>query len=147
MAIGVRSRGRARQTEQWSKYARHIHRSVREFEDIVREAAQTPQRFPHVRTRMVNGAPETFVVGSGLAIWEIAWLARSYEGDPDAIARHTLADPALVAEGLRYAAERPAEVDAEIRWHTEVSLEELQAMLPGIHVVTVPIDGDACPME
>lgn len=41
-----------------------------------------------------------------------------------------------------YAAERAVEVDAEIRRHTEASLEELQALLPGIQVISVDIGDD-----
>jgi hypothetical protein len=104
--------------------------------------ADQSDTFPHISTRMVNDAPEAFVLGTGLSIWEIAWLARSYNGDAEAVARHTMADRALIEEGLRYAAAHPSQVDAEIRQHTEVSLEELRALLPGIRVVEVDIGGD-----
>ncbi len=147
MASDLRIRVPESGTAWWRRYAERIHRSVEELEDIVRVTGKTPQRFPHVRTRIVNEEPDTFVLGTGLSIWEIAWLARCYGSDPYAIARHTLADPALVEEGLRYTAERPDEVEIEIQRHTEVALEDLQAMLPGIRVVTVDIDGDDCPVE
>lgn len=102
----------------------------------------TPQRFPHVRVRMANGQPEAFVLDTGLSIWEVAWLARTYHGDIGAVVRHTLADRELIEEGVRYAAEHVDEIDAEIVRHTEVSLEELQALLPGMRVVTLDLDGD-----
>lgn len=143
MAIRVKTP----RTQWWMRYAKRTHRSAPELSDILQPAAETPQRFPHVRIRLVNKEPEAFISGSGLFIWEIAWLARSYDGDVQAVARHTLADPILIEEGMCYAAERAVEVDAEIRRHTEVSLEELQALLPGIQVISVDIGDDDRRME
>lgn len=138
MAICVRRS----ETDWWVRHAQRTRRSIPDLESILRPAGRTAQRFPHVRVRMVNGVPEAFVLGTGLAIWEIAWLARSYDGDSKAIAQHTLANRRLIEEGLRYAAERVAEVDGEIVRHTEVPLEELRALLPGLQVVTVDLNGD-----
>jgi hypothetical protein len=99
-------------------------------------AARAPGQFPHIKVRLVEGQPEPYILDTGLAVWEVAWLARSYEGDAEAIARHTAADRDLIEEGLRYAAEHPGEIDAQVALHTERSLEELLELLPGMRVIT-----------
>jgi uncharacterized protein (DUF433 family) len=98
---------------------------------------RTPRRFPHVEVRVVDGEPEPYIPSTGLAVWEVAWLARAYDGDAEAIARHTLVDRELIEEGLRYAAEHTDEIDAQIALHTERSLEELLELLPSMRVLTV----------
>lgn len=97
-------------------------------------SSRTPTRFPHVQTRTVDGEPEAYVVGTGLAVWEIVWLARSY-GPAAGIAEQTYADAALVSEGLRYADEHRDEVEAQVRRHTQVTAEELRELLPNITVI------------
>jgi hypothetical protein len=92
--------------------------------------------FPHISIRLVEGRPEPYILDTGLAVWEAAWLARTYDGDAEAIARHTLAERGLIEEGLRYAAEHTSEIDAQISLHTERSLEELLELLPGMRVLT-----------
>lgn len=128
-------------TRWWGDYARRVDLTVSEVGDLVRSASRTRERFPHVRFRVTAVGPEAYVVGTGLAIWEVAWLARTY-GDAETVAEQIFADPTLVAEGLRYAAEHPAQVDAEIRQHTEVTVEELKALLPGIQIIEDDEGGD-----
>lgn len=92
---------------------------------------------PHIEFRDVLGNPEAHVSGSGLSVWEIAWLARAYDRDVYAIAEHTGSSPELVSEGLRYASEHSHEIDAQIARHTERPLEELLDMFPGVRIETI----------
>lgn len=126
-------------TRWWQAYARRMKRPSRDVAEMIGNAARTPSQFPHVAFRIVNGASEAYVPDTGLAIWEIAWLARSYGGDAEAIARHTNADPDLVRAGLGYAASHSAETDAEISLHTETPLEELLAQFPGMRVINIDL--------
>jgi len=99
------------------------------------------ERFPHIEFREVEGNLEAYLSGSGLAIWEIAWLSRSYGGDAQAIAdNHTVVGPELIEEGLQYAAEHAEEIDAEVAQHTERPLEELLEMFPGMRVIAFEVD-------
>jgi len=123
-------------THWWHTFARRVQRSPEAVGDIVRAAGATHGRFPHVRVRMVNGRAEAFIPDTGLSIWEVAWIARAYDGDVDATVRHTEAPRDLIEEGLRYAAEHRAETDAQIALHTDYTLEDLLQMYPGIQVFT-----------
>jgi len=72
------------------------------------------ERFPHIEFREVEGNLEAYLSGSGLAIWEIAWLSRSYGRDAQTIAdNHTVVGPELIEEGLQYAAEHADEISVE----------------------------------
>lgn len=108
-----------------------------------RDAHNTANEFPHIAIRSVEGMPEAYLPGTGLSVWEIAWLGRAYSGAAHAIAEHTGAGPDLVEEGLRYAAEYCQEIDEEIVRHTERPLEDLLEMFPGMRVVSIePDDSD-----
>jgi hypothetical protein len=104
-------------------------------------AKDNREHFPHIRFREVEGRSEPYLDDSGLAIWEIAWLSRSYGGDARAIAaNHTVVGPELIEEGLRYAAEHAEEIEAEIVRHTERPLEELLEMFPGMRIIDFEAD-------
>jgi hypothetical protein len=104
-------------------------------------AREHTERFPHIAFREVEGKCEAYLSGSGLAIWEIAWLSQTYNGDARAIAEnHTVVSSELIEEGLRYAAEHAAEIEAEIAAHTERPLEELLKMFPSMQVITVEVN-------
>lgn len=104
-------------------------------------ATDDAERFPHVEFREVEGKLEAYVADSGLAIWEIAWLARSYGGDAQAIAEnHTVVGRDLIEEGLQYAAEHAEEIDAEVARHTERPLEELLELFPGMRIIDFEVD-------
>jgi len=106
------------------------------------------ERFPHIRFREVNGRNEAYLVDSGLAIWEIAWLAPGYGGDAQAIAdNHTVVSADLIEEGLRYAAAHAEETEAEIKDHTAGSLEELQEKLPGVPIKVFYFDASEDPRQ
>jgi hypothetical protein len=107
----------------------------------VAQARDRTEEYPHIAFRDAEGERESYVLDTGLAVWEIAWLARVYGDDAEAIAGHTLADRSLVEEGLVYAAAHRAEIDAQIAFHTERPLEELRELLPGMRVIA--IDSDA----
>jgi hypothetical protein len=99
-------------------------------------------RFPHVAIRDAEGVEEVYVRDSGLAIWEIAWLGRMYDGNAVEIAaNHAAAAPELIEEGLRYAAEHLSEIETEIARHTERPLEELLALLPSMRIISFREDG------
>jgi hypothetical protein len=71
-------------------------------------------------------------------VWEIAWLARTYSSDLDFLSREIFTDRHLIEEGLQYAEEHRALIDAQIALHTERPLEELLELLPGMRVIEIP---------
>jgi uncharacterized protein (DUF433 family) len=95
--------------------------------------------FPHVSSRTVNDKTEPYLPGTGLAVWEVAWLARVYEGDVEAVARHLAAcpiTPAMIAEALKYARSYPTEIDPVLELVEGMTEERLREILPGMTVLT-----------
>ncbi len=43
-------------------------------------------KYPHIAAMAGKGPAYARVEGTGLAVWEVAWLDEVYEGDLDAIA-------------------------------------------------------------
>lgn len=101
------------------------------------QAKDERELFPHVSFREVAGTPEAYILGTGLAIWEVALLGEGYGNDAEAIARHTLADCALIQEGLRYASQHRLGTDAAIARHTANSPEELRNKVPGVRMLVI----------
>jgi hypothetical protein len=102
------------------------------------------ETFPHISTRIVNGEPEPYLPGTGLAVWEIAWLTRGYGGDVDAVARHLKAcpiTPELIAEALDYARVHADEIDTVVEYVEGMTEERLREILPGMTVITYDPDG------
>jgi len=94
---------------------------------------------PRIEMRQARDGPEAYLPGTGLAVWEIAWIAGFYDRDIDATMAHLGQSREVIEEGLRYADEHAAEIEAEIKDHTADTLEELQEKLPGIRVTPIDI--------
>jgi hypothetical protein len=106
---------------------------------MMRAGARTPNPYPHIRLRLASGKTEAYLPGTGLAVWEIAWLSRIYEGDVDAVARHLEAcpiNPPLIAEALDYARTHPDEIDPVVDLVENMTEERLREVLPGMKVIT-----------
>jgi hypothetical protein len=101
------------------------------------QAADTNHMYPHVELCELNGVTEAYIPGTGLAIWEFAWVARLYDSDVDATAEHLGQSHEIIDEALRYANDHAAEIEEAIQLHTEGTLEELSEILPGLRVIDI----------
>src|SRR5260221_10000050 len=54
---------------------------------------------------------ESYIQGSSLAIWEVLLIARDYEGDSEAIAKHLRWSEAKVQAAFNYARAFPTEIE------------------------------------
>jgi uncharacterized protein (DUF433 family) len=102
------------------------------------QAADMNHAYPHVAIRELNGLTEACIPGTGLAVWELAWIARLHD-DVGATAEHLGQSRELIEEALRYARDHSAETDEEIKFHTERSLEDLLEILPGMRVIDIEL--------
>ncbi len=68
--------------------------------------------------------------GSSLAVWEIMRLAREYQNDAAAVARHLQWPEAKVQAAFNYAGAFPAEIDAALADNDAVDFATLSRMLP-----------------
>src|SRR5579872_5865884 len=79
---------------------------------------------------------EAYLPGTGLAVWEIAWIAEAYAGDVDATAQHLDIDCALVREALDYAAKHPEEIGIQIHDHVSWTEEDVRRAFPRARVIS-----------
>jgi uncharacterized protein (DUF433 family) len=70
------------------------------------------------------------IQGSSLAVWEVALLARSYKGDPSAVARHLAWPESKVQAALHYAEAFPEEIQEALAENDTADFKALKRMLP-----------------
>jgi len=77
------------------------------------------------------------IQGSSLAVWEVALLLRSHEGDIAAVAKHLHWPPAKVKAAIHYAEAFPGEIDESLAENKATDFVALKRMLPQAAEVTV----------
>jgi hypothetical protein len=70
------------------------------------------------------------IQGSGLAIWEVVLLARSYKDDLMATAKHLRWPKAKVEAAVNYAEAFPEEIDQALAEYSAMNFTALKRMLP-----------------
>jgi uncharacterized protein (DUF433 family) len=96
-------------------------------EELTEEAAKA-RLHPGLAFR---GKPRrAWVIGSGLDVWEIVELERSYQGDEDLLREeHPLVTRGHLRSARAYAQQFPDEIEAELA-ENQRPLDELQALFP-----------------
>lgn len=100
-------------------------------EELAEEAAKT-RLHPGIAFR---GRPRrAWVIGSGLDVWEIVELLRSYQGDEDLLrADHPLVSDRHLRVARAYADRFPAEIEALLEANRR-PLEELRELFPFLRI-------------
>jgi hypothetical protein len=100
-------------------------------EELTEEAAKT-RLYPGIAFR---GRPRrAWVIGSGLDVWEIIELLRSYDGDDELLrTSHPLVNDRHLHLARTYAERFPAETDALLEENRR-PLTELRALFPFLRV-------------
>jgi len=111
------------------------HRSGRSrsvvVEELAEEAAKT-RLFPGIAFR--DAPRRAWAIGSGLDVWEIVDLLRSYDGDEDSLrASHPLVTERHLQLAHAYADRFPEEIEAILE-EQHRPLDELRELYPFIRV-------------
>jgi uncharacterized protein (DUF433 family) len=72
------------------------------------------------------------IQGSTLAVWEVMFLMRNYDGDAVAVARHLKWPQMKVQAAIHYAEAFPEEVDEAITDNAATDFKMLKQMLPQV---------------
>jgi len=110
--------------------ARRLRRSKSQIVEAFTEEAARMRRFPGVAFRGDDARRRAWVVGSGLDVWEIATMLRSYDGDEQRLRE---SHPLVVDRHIRLArayAERFREEVAPFLEESARPLDELVALYP-----------------
>ena len=108
---------------------------------MILEEALRGSEFPLVQFRDTVLGREAYVVGTGTAVWEIAWLAQQFEGDVDRVASYLEWPTLKVTAALAYAARYGDEM-ADALADMNQSAEDLARQLPGLQVFPVDCSAD-----
>jgi len=100
-------------------------------EELAEEAAKT-RLFPGIAFR--DAPRRAWAIGSGLDVWEIVDLLRSYDGDEDSLrASHPLVTERHLQLAHAYADRFPEEIEAILE-EQHRPLDELRELYPFIRV-------------
>lgn len=81
---------------------------------------------------------QAYVQGSTLTVWEVIWLARSYDDDAAAVAKHLRWPEAKVQAAFNYAQAFAEEIEEAIADQDSADFESLKRMLPQAEEFVVP---------
>ena len=112
--------------------ARRVGRSRSAVVEELAEEAAKMRLFPGIGYR---GTPRrAWVIGSGLDIWELVDLLRSYEGDVEKLRQsHPLVTDRQLRLAGAYAERFPEEVEGQLEANRR-PLEELRALYPFLEI-------------
>jgi uncharacterized protein (DUF433 family) len=132
----VSLRLRPEQWERLQRMARWLGRTPSEASVLLLEEALRAAEFGFIQFRNSPAGRQAYVLGTSLAVWEVAFLARFFGGDADRLATHLGWPPVKVKAALAYAEAYPEEVEAAIA-DNERGPEPLRRALPALETVTV----------
>jgi hypothetical protein len=136
------------QMERLQRVARRLGRTPSETGALLVEESLRRSEFALIDFRDSVAGRQAYVQGSSLAVWEVVMIARSYgtdDGKLDAekTAGHLNWPLTRVQAALAYAAAFPEEMEAALSDNGQMTVQELQRLVPGVRVFEVPLDGDA----
>lgn len=139
------------QWERLQRLARRQGRSPGEAGARLIEEGLRATEFAGIGFRDSLAGRQACVLGTSLAVWEVALVARAYAGDATGTASHLDWPEARVRAALQYAAAFPEEIEAAIADNATYTPTAVARLLPQLDVWTVaegdvaatPGDGDS----
>ena len=114
--------------------AARTNRSKSAIVEALAEEAATIRRFPGIAFRGEDWARRPWVIGTGLDVWEIVDMLRSYDGDIERLLADNHLERRHVQLALAYREEHPEEVDGAVADNRR-PVEELKALYPFVRFV------------
>ena len=134
----VSSRLEPEQEQRLLRKAKQIGRSLSETGALLIEEGLRRDEFAFVDFRNSPAGRQAYVQGSTLAVWEVVWIARSYENDAGKTAAHLALAPLKVQAAFNYALAFPDEIQEAIREHEACDFTSLSRMLPQAEIFPPP---------
>ena len=111
------------------------------LEEALREA-----EFAHIEYRDTSVGRQPFLKGTGLAVWEMILIARSYAFDPEQIARKYPYPLAVIQAALNFYGVYREEIDQAIE-DNNIGYEAMKRLMPNVKLFTVPSEPMTVPSE
>jgi len=96
------------------------------------------EEYTHISFRDSAAGREAYLMGTGLALWEVVLVNRAYRGDIVQTAEHLGIPETLVHAALNYANDFQQEIGAELAEIDATDFDALRRLLPGIRQTAVP---------
>jgi hypothetical protein len=118
------------QAARLDRFAMSVHKSPREATAQLIEEGLRHAEFPAVEFRDSESGRQAYVVGSSLAVWEVAMIGESYGHSAEQTSAHLRWPLSRVELILGYARTYPQEIAAAIKGNRSVSSQDLERSLP-----------------
>jgi len=128
MTINVELRDE--QAVRLDRFATGLHKSRGEATAQLIEEGLRHAEFPAIEFRDSAAGRQAYVVGSGLAVWEVLMVAEGYGLEVGATAQHLRIDRDHVSQALRYASTFEAEIRRALDENRAMTPEKLRTSLP-----------------
>ncbi len=119
-----------RQFARLRRFARRLGRTPSETGALLVEEALRRAEFAHIDFRDSPAGRQAYIIGTGLAVWEVVLIARHYDVDEARTAAHLEWPIAKVRAALLYAAAFPQEIDEILEELADTDLAALTRMVP-----------------
>jgi uncharacterized protein (DUF433 family) len=119
---------------QVERLARRLNRTPSETAALLLDEALRMAEYSHIVFRDSAAGRQAYLAGTGLAVWEIVWLAEAYAGDVVQVAEHLEISPILIQAALNYAADFADEIATAIEDNASYDQARLARMLPQLEV-------------
>ncbi len=134
MSKVISLRLRDRPLESLRRVARRMGRTPTEAASILLDEMLRQSEFAFIEFRDSPTGRQPFLQGTRLKVWQVASIARDFDGDVARTAAHLGIPPVQVAAALNYEKSFPDEIEAAIR-DNDRSEAELERLIPGLKVV------------
>jgi hypothetical protein len=118
------------QSARLDRFAMSVRKSPREATAQLIEEGLRHAEFPAVEFREADSGRQAYVVGSSLAVWEVAMIDESYGHNAEQTAAHLRWPLTRVEPVLAYARAYQQEIAAALQENRSVSPPDLQRLLP-----------------
>jgi hypothetical protein len=88
--------------------------------------------FAYIDFRDSSAGRQTYIQGSGVQVWMVMLLLRSYKGDVAAVAEHLVWPVEKVKAAINYRDAYPEEIDSALAENDAIDFDSLKRDLPGI---------------
>lgn len=124
------------QMERLRRMARQIGRTPSETSTLLLEEALRMAEFGHLQFRNSPVGRQAYVLGTGMAVWEVIMVVRAVGGDPVQTAALLQVPDVKVQAALNYAAAYPEEIEAALTDNAQ-GYDALKRALPRLEQIEI----------
>jgi hypothetical protein len=127
---------RADQMERLRRMARQMGYTPSETSALLLEESLRMSEFGHLQFRNSPVGRQAYVLGTGMAVWEVIMVARAIGGDPVQTAALLQVPDVKVQAALNYAAAYPEEIEAALADNAQ-GYDVLKRALPRLEQIEI----------